>query len=448
MNFIFNKMINKLILFVFLNSFVFCSAANSETCPYDGVTLTNAKLKEIISEHTIDTSKRGFKDVFKIRTKSRFGAVDGNKPLLLNLNLCGALVKELLLENYNIFGLNLSGMIGKGVIIQKSTLEYSNLSNINASSAIFIDVKSSNVDLSGSNFSYASFSNFTGVKSNFKGLNVHELKVDNVAFIETDLRELSFKSSTFFTTHFVKSNLSLVKFTRDTVFDEVYFELTPNQYPDLESLVNVQGLNLIRYLESPSTLLDFRDYYNSHGFRDAERVFTFNIKRSENNIRKANIYSSETPLFAKIEYWFNHISFDLTVGWGLYTSNALLLLFIQILFFSGFYFVAILHNTKGDNGIWKVWDETRVHDTERGMTELLSHGIMLSMFYGYYFSLLSSFRFGWKEYNIGEWIARMQSKEFTLKPTGIIRFISTLQSVISLYLLSIWIASYFGRPFG
>ena len=64
-----------------------------------------------------------------------------------------------------------------------------------------------------------------------------------------------------------------------------------------------------------------------------------------------------------------------------------------------------------------------------------------------YMSILSAFQVGWRELNVGMWIARLQPREYTLRATGWVRFVSGLQSLISVYLVALWVLTYFGRPF-
>ena len=49
--------------------------------------------------------------------------------------------------------------------------------------------------------------------------------------------------------------------------------------------------------------------------------------------------------------------------------------------------------------------------------------------------------------NVGNWIARIQPREFTLRASGWVRMVSGIQSLISVYLLALSVLSYFGRPF-
>ena len=66
---------------------------------------------------------------------------------------------------------------------------------------------------------------------------------------------------------------------------------------------------------------------------------------------------------------------------------------------------------------------------------------------GLYFSTISAFSLGWRELNVGTWITRMQPREYTLRATGWVRTVSGIQSLLSVYLLALWVLTYFGRPF-
>jgi hypothetical protein len=60
---------------------------------------------------------------------------------------------------------------------------------------------------------------------------------------------------------------------------------------------------------------------------------------------------------------------------------------------------------------------------------------------------LSAFHIGWRDLNVGRWIARLQPGEYTLRTIGWVRVVSGLQSLISVYLVALWVLTYFGRPF-
>jgi hypothetical protein len=64
-----------------------------------------------------------------------------------------------------------------------------------------------------------------------------------------------------------------------------------------------------------------------------------------------------------------------------------------------------------------------------------------------YFSLLSATRIGWHELNVGTWLTRIESLEYSLRATGWVRVVSGTQSLISVYLVALAILAYFGSPF-
>ena len=103
---------------------------------------------------------------------------------------------------------------------------------------------------------------------------------------------------------------------------------------------------------------------------------------------------------------------------------------------------------EGNYGIWVVWIEDRVRKDLGGNEPVRLQGLGPSTIkWGFYFSILSAFSIGWREINVGNWIARMQWREYTLRATGWVRFVSGIQSLTSVYLLALWILTYFGRPF-
>jgi hypothetical protein len=124
-----------------------------------------------------------------------------------------------------------------------------------------------------------------------------------------------------------------------------------------------------------------------------------------------------------------------------------------IVFFMFFYMAALIIPNKKD-GIWKIWIPDRLRDDlpyknrnkkKKELLYLQSGGLIWG--YGIYFSVLSAFHFGWRDLNVGNWIARMQPYEYRLQATGWARTVSGIQSLISVYLLALSVLTYFGRPF-
>jgi hypothetical protein len=107
------------------------------------------------------------------------------------------------------------------------------------------------------------------------------------------------------------------------------------------------------------------------------------------------------------------------------------------------------------SGIWAVPLEKRVAsgssdpvlvhvDLEKeGWGKSLGRAVVMGVF----FSVISAFSTGYKDLDVGRWIERIKGKETTLRATGWVRSVSGLQSLVSFYLLVLWLLTYFGRPF-
>jgi hypothetical protein len=87
------------------------------------------------------------------------------------------------------------------------------------------------------------------------------------------------------------------------------------------------------------------------------------------------------------------------------------------------------------------------HVKEKPKEQLIIRSTVKRLWFAFYFSVLSAFNIGWRELNVGSWICRMQLNEYTLRATGLPRFLSGLQSVMSVYLLALSVMTYFGSPF-
>ena len=119
------------------------------------------------------------------------------------------------------------------------------------------------------------------------------------------------------------------------------------------------------------------------------------------------------------------------------------------------YFFAIHRQSANSSGLFRVWPSNRLEVSVDGVTlaesaraERLGGGILFSISWACYFSVLSAFYIGWRELNLGTWITRLQGSDYQLTANGWVRVVSGAQSMASVYLLAIGILTYFGRPFG
>jgi len=109
---------------------------------------------------------------------------------------------------------------------------------------------------------------------------------------------------------------------------------------------------------------------------------------------------------------------------------------------------------KRPSGIYRTWPKDRVElrdgkptlDNPARIERLRGHG-MGTVGWAAYFSLLSTFQIGFREFSVGNWLARAQPRNFVLEPAGWVRTVSGFQSLLCVYLLAMWVLTYFGRSF-
>jgi hypothetical protein len=306
------------------------------------------------------------------------------------------------------------------------------------------------------------------VEANLQGGNLHEANLQEARLVEANLA--------------------------GAVFEPILESL-----PDVRSLTSPRTrLETLVFDTSPAALITLREAFKKAGMRTQERQLTYAVEHTkmlqawdpsniENTWRhRASLdvkewrcrafmdmkeLKDERPwlerLAGKSESLFNYVLFELPSSYGMAPRRALAGLGLLILVFSLVYMVALL-TARGRAGIWVTWPPDRVYQEEgakeatRATTTfffprwqaraagrwwgVLLRGVLVPLI-GLYFSLLSAFSLGWRELNVGTWIARLQSREYTLRATGWVRTVSGLQSLLSVYLLALWVLTYFGRPF-
>jgi hypothetical protein len=65
-----------------------------------------------------------------------------------------------------------------------------------------------------------------------------------------------------------------------------------------------------------------------------------------------------------------------------------------------------------------------------------------------YFSLISAVNIGFEDFTPGDWIRRLQTREYSLEAVDWVRVIAGAQALLSVYLLAMWALTQFGQPFG
>jgi len=242
----------------------------------------------------------------------------------------------------------------------------------------------------------------------------------------------------------------------------------PATAPAQGYLSGLRGLPSVKFCRGEgSGLVQLRTALKAAGLRNLEREATYVLEstRTRYALDEWNATQDQTipcppperDRTAAIEGALRLVFFEWTTGYGLYYGRPILILLALIGVFAVVYLPAIAMTPRRPDhggGIYRIWPEGRIKPSGEGfevaddatVDRLNARGIA-ALGQAFYFSVVSAFHIGWRDLNVGSWIARMQPREYALRAKGWVRVVSGVQSLISVYLIAMWALTYFGRPF-
>lgn len=224
----------------------------------------------------------------------------------------------------------------------------------------------------------------------------------------------------------------------------------PKSLPTPNSIAQAQGLELMRHASNPGPLTNLRKQFQDAGFREQERKITYALNREE--ARRASL----------IERWFKRIAFDLTCRYGMTPGRPLRIVLYFWLFFALVY--AVFMHRAGTSGIYFIGSRKCRGKTNTQGLQIRPRAIYTTKWRklpflwlrrewrvlraAMFFSLMSAFNIGFRDINFGRWLRLLTTREYDLKAVGWARTVSGFQSLLSVYMIALWVLTYFGRPFG
>jgi uncharacterized protein YjbI with pentapeptide repeats len=398
-----------------------------------GANLSRANLSSAI---LWDADLRGATFIFGKLDKAEFSRANLRGAILSDTSLVDSDLKDSILDTAHLSG---------------ADMKRANLMNANLSNAVL-----ENADLENANLENAHFEGADMRLTNLTNANLAGAYLDDAVLMRTPLAGANLTGA-----HVTGAN----------------FDLLPSSLPDPLELSSAEGLQFVEFSETPAGLVKLRSEFRDLGLRYQENQLTCAIRRSElrrtsarvgppNNLAQSLIHpyliilrQGGVPLHGSMERCANYLLFDFPCQYGASPARALAILATLFFFFSVIYVSGQKYPEKL-GGIWVVWENDRLDKTavsksshlltggfpptgQRGQFRRTVSIVMLAA----YFSLLSTLRIGWSGLNFGTWLSRMQLREYSLRATGWIRFVSGLQSLISVYLVALAILTYFGTPF-
>jgi len=373
----------------------------------------------------------------------------------------------------NLCGIILTKLDLKGVDLRHALLRDADLTGINLKRAKLEDADLTGAVLIGANLQEADLTDATLDHADLSKANLRSAKLTGALLMDAVATEAIFSSADL--RKAVLKGADLTGAYLDTDLHSVVLELRPGRLPNVPSLALATHLAQLKFAVSPHSLVELREAFRKSGMRREEREITYAIRHEER--MRSNM----------LEGFFNWALFEVPTGYGMAPGRALMLLGAILVVFAIPYTFMLRPTRKHDEpcpvvkkegedkhemtcwpvsaGIWAVqmgdcvhkWDDDKpvrlttefVFPRARPMEAPYGRAIhwLLACIAGLYFSALSSFQMGWKELNVGTWMTRLQPREYTIRPTGWVRTVSGIQSLISVYLLALWVLTYFGRPF-
>lgn len=386
----------------------------------------------------------------------------------------------------NLFAADLSGTNLHGADLSGARLSGTRLWGTIAPQAKFIgatfdQMQIWNSDFKGADFTNATFFNMRACDSDFRGAvfknefehRIHFVSADfsdsvfagvvfdqldmtgfkamradftGASFAGTDLSKANLEGADLRNAIFNGTNLAGARLARADVEGALY---QPEGEPPSQ-LLGLRGLTGIRFKEEGEEgLFKLREVLRKSGLRDLERQATYAIER---NRALHDIASGQPSRVA--EAVFRTVFFDWTTQYGLRPGRPIALLLLSFLLLTPVYSWAVSRGRARGGAIYRVRPRERIVETDQGVAydvpteaELIRVSGGRAVKWGAYFSLMSAFHIGFREFNVGSWISRLTPAKFSLEPVGWVRTVAGIQSLVSVYLVALAVLTYFGRPF-
>ena len=453
-----------------------------DSCPHrEHWTPSDEDLERILAEHEQWLRSRDWSE-----GRPSISSIAAERAVLCNadlkdVNLSGANLRNadlrgVSLENTDLIGTDLrsadlrgayivADVNFKGAFLQGTDLRGASLNSVSlhGSNLRCADLRSAylfQVDLGSARLGLANFSRARFVDSNLTGALLNHAFLNQACLVGVDLSRANLTQADLSSTQIAQAIIDDARFSRVDLSGSTF---QPASAPASGFLTGIQGLESVRFDPGEeSGLILLRKALQDAGLRPLEREATYAIERG----RTRYMISQPEGPGQWIGGMLRLVFFEWTTGYGLHSSRALLILLAIMFGMAWVYGIPVsVHRKPPRNkpatpeavsgGTYRIWPVERIVNDDGNLREAASTRIervatkndWAALRHGLYFSLVSAFHIGWRDLNVGSWISRVQKREYALRARGWVRVVSGIQSLISVYLLAIWVLTYFGRPF-
>jgi beta-lactamase superfamily II metal-dependent hydrolase/uncharacterized protein YjbI with pentapeptide repeats len=373
---------------------------------------------------------------------ARADAAAFDRARLAHADLSGLRLPEAELSDLDMAGTNLSGAVLTnarfgGTELVDASLAHANLEGATASRTMrgvdLSDVWWPKAPMIGANLANATLSYAKMAQADFSGAILSAAKLDY----------FSMRGGTLKDTKLDEAVLAGADLT-DTLFEPF-----PAKGPSANDLILAPYLATFHYHYSPHGLIELKEAFKKAGLRQQERDVTYSIEHER------RLASPRVERYAR--YWL----FELPTLYGRAANRPLAWILALIAICSVAYYSCIVRNGKSDiklvARIRSRKDPAALR--ERVFTIRLRGARVASLANGVHvtrwraarialaFSIVNALNLKVQFLDAGVWLRMLRSRNYDIEGTGWARSISGAQSLVSMYLLALWILMYLGNPF-
>jgi uncharacterized protein YjbI with pentapeptide repeats len=368
----------------------------------------------------------------------------------------------------NLIGASFNYADLSGANFKKATLTAPSLNEANLDGARLFETTffatGENIKLSGASFFQAKISGSLG------GADLSNAVILNSDFTSTNLSRANLSGAKIFQSNFKDVLLNSANLTKALVregdwsgvgllaADVTGLDFEPTKNPETRSVAGASNLEFITYGTNPDAIAQLRKNLGENGFEDERRKTNYALKRRYNQTNKEQ---GKTNWYKYIYYYLNLIFFDWTVRYGLEPERALIIIIYLWLIFAVIYDLFI--HFPGRSGIFLVKNRVRKNVALTSAIRIRPRAIMPTSRWKYlwrclksewrvfrislFFSATRALHLGYGGLDLGRWLQMLTKREYELRPKHWSRTLAGLQSLISLYLIVMWVLTEFTNPF-
>ena len=322
------------------------------------------------------------------------------------------------------------------------------------------------------------------VKSDYRAGTIAQTVLRNARFMKSDLRHADLVALDIYQSDFTKANLAGASlntvefscsnevyldnagpgchnFSEATFIGAAYEVFESNSIKAELQIAGVKGIEhwYVEDIKATPTIYPFRASLIAKGMTSEAKAITYVINKSIDDF----IFRESDDSVELLLAYLRNTLFDKTVKYGADPSHALLVLMYVFIYFTIFY-VAYAIVCKVALSPSRFSLVIKVNDTSFPLNRYFEDAPQTNWHIGprttpnlirairfaghiFWFSLLSSFHIGWRDLNLGTWLSRLQPRHFVYEPSGVLRVVSGIQSLVSVFLVALCVVSSFGHPF-